>query len=195
MGRTVINETENKQTVILNDSAEGVSGGYFDSLMEWHDMNGTSSIKNSPLKSPDASLSFTKIEYFDINGNHYEIKQSSSSPLFLIIDNIYRNKPDTDLTSNQLNLRKIFALKSGSVVKAKVSNAVSDESWGIFLNTNNTTANTTELITLESNETEKEKETTITNDIDLYSIYVYANSDYNLLSFDLELFIDGERYI
>lgn len=36
MGRTVINETENKQTIILNDSPEGVEGGYFDSLMEWH---------------------------------------------------------------------------------------------------------------------------------------------------------------
>lgn len=38
MGRTVINETENKQTVILNDSPEGVEGGYFDSLMEWHEL-------------------------------------------------------------------------------------------------------------------------------------------------------------
>lgn len=36
MGRTVINETENKQTVILNDSPEGVNGGYFDAQMEWH---------------------------------------------------------------------------------------------------------------------------------------------------------------
>lgn len=40
MGRIVINETENKQTVILNDSPEGVEGGYFDSLMEWHDFGG-----------------------------------------------------------------------------------------------------------------------------------------------------------
>lgn len=40
MGRTVINETENKQTVILNDSPEGVEGGYFDSLMEWHELSG-----------------------------------------------------------------------------------------------------------------------------------------------------------
>lgn len=38
MGRTVINETENKQTVILNDSPEGVEGGYFDSMMEWHEL-------------------------------------------------------------------------------------------------------------------------------------------------------------
>ena len=37
MGRSVINETENKQTVILNDSPEGVEGGYFDSLMVWHE--------------------------------------------------------------------------------------------------------------------------------------------------------------
>lgn len=36
MGRTVINETENKQTVILNDSPEGISGGYFDSQMNWN---------------------------------------------------------------------------------------------------------------------------------------------------------------
>lgn len=38
MGRTVINETENKQTVILNDSAEGIEGGYFDANMEWHNI-------------------------------------------------------------------------------------------------------------------------------------------------------------
>lgn len=37
MGRTVINETENKQTVILNDSPEGVEGGYFDSEEVWHE--------------------------------------------------------------------------------------------------------------------------------------------------------------
>lgn len=36
MGRTVISKTENKQTIILNDSAESVSGGFFDADMEWH---------------------------------------------------------------------------------------------------------------------------------------------------------------
>lgn len=40
MGRIVINETENKQTVILNDSPAGVEGGYFDAQMVWHDMGG-----------------------------------------------------------------------------------------------------------------------------------------------------------
>lgn len=40
MGRTVINETENKQTVILNDSPEGVEGGYFDDEMVWHELGG-----------------------------------------------------------------------------------------------------------------------------------------------------------
>lgn len=38
MGRIVINETENKQTVILNDSPAGVEGGYFDATMNWHEM-------------------------------------------------------------------------------------------------------------------------------------------------------------
>lgn len=38
MGRTVINQTENKQTIILNDSPEGVTGGYFDADMVWHDV-------------------------------------------------------------------------------------------------------------------------------------------------------------
>lgn len=42
MGRIVINETENKQTVILNDSPEGVEGGYFDEAMEWHELRGGS---------------------------------------------------------------------------------------------------------------------------------------------------------
>lgn len=42
MGRIVINETENKQTVILNDSPEGIEGGYFDSQMNWHEMGGGS---------------------------------------------------------------------------------------------------------------------------------------------------------
>ena len=37
MGRSVINKTENKQTVILNDSPEGVEGGYFDSEEVWHE--------------------------------------------------------------------------------------------------------------------------------------------------------------
>lgn len=36
MGRTVINQTENKQTIILNDSPEGIEGGYFDAEMGWH---------------------------------------------------------------------------------------------------------------------------------------------------------------
>lgn len=40
MGRIVINETENKQTVILNDRASGVSGGYFDNGMNWHEFGG-----------------------------------------------------------------------------------------------------------------------------------------------------------
>lgn len=40
MGRIVINQTENKQTVILNDSPEGVEGGYFDADMIWHDLGG-----------------------------------------------------------------------------------------------------------------------------------------------------------
>ena len=40
MGRTVINETENKQTIILNDSTEGVEGGYFDSEEVWHEFGG-----------------------------------------------------------------------------------------------------------------------------------------------------------
>ncbi len=39
MGRTVINETENKQTVILNDSADNISGGYFDADMVWHELS------------------------------------------------------------------------------------------------------------------------------------------------------------
>lgn len=43
MGRIVINETENKQTVILNDSPEGVEGGYFDEAMEWHELRGGTS--------------------------------------------------------------------------------------------------------------------------------------------------------
>lgn len=38
MGRIVINETENKQTVILNDSPEGVEGGFFDADMGWHEL-------------------------------------------------------------------------------------------------------------------------------------------------------------
>ena len=38
MGRIVINETENKQTVILNDTPEGVEGGYFDDEMLWHEL-------------------------------------------------------------------------------------------------------------------------------------------------------------
>lgn len=38
MGRTVINQTENKQTVILNDSPEGIEGGYFDADMVWHEI-------------------------------------------------------------------------------------------------------------------------------------------------------------
>lgn len=42
MGRTVINETENKQTVILNDSPAGVEGGYYNALMEWHELKDTS---------------------------------------------------------------------------------------------------------------------------------------------------------
>jgi hypothetical protein len=46
MGRIVINETENKQTVILNDSPTGVDGGYFDAQMEWHSLGeGISEIK------------------------------------------------------------------------------------------------------------------------------------------------------
>lgn len=40
MGRTVINQTENKQTVILNDSPEGIEGGYFDAEMGWHELGG-----------------------------------------------------------------------------------------------------------------------------------------------------------
>lgn len=38
MGRIVINKTENGQTLILNDTAQEVSGGYFDSVMVWHDL-------------------------------------------------------------------------------------------------------------------------------------------------------------
>lgn len=38
MGRTVINQTENKQTVILNDSPAGIEGGYFDDAMVWHEL-------------------------------------------------------------------------------------------------------------------------------------------------------------
>lgn len=40
MGRIVINKTENGQTVILNDTAQEVSGGYFDSTMNWHELGG-----------------------------------------------------------------------------------------------------------------------------------------------------------
>lgn len=35
MGRIVINQTENKQTIILNDSPEGIEGGFFDKDMNW----------------------------------------------------------------------------------------------------------------------------------------------------------------
>lgn len=42
MGRTVINETENKQTIILDDSAEGISGGFFDANMAWHTLSSES---------------------------------------------------------------------------------------------------------------------------------------------------------
>ena len=48
MGRIVINETENKQTVILNDSPAGVEGGYFDSQMVWHEMGGGSDTPEIP---------------------------------------------------------------------------------------------------------------------------------------------------
>lgn len=45
MGRIVINETENKQTLILNDTPEGVYGGYFDSTMNWHDFEGGGAVR------------------------------------------------------------------------------------------------------------------------------------------------------
>lgn len=58
MGRIVINETENKQTVILNDSPAGVEGGYFDSLMDWHEFGGGGGIEN-PLINVKISVSET----------------------------------------------------------------------------------------------------------------------------------------
>ena len=44
MGRTVINQTENKQTIILNDSPEGVEGGYFDATMDWHELSSAGTV-------------------------------------------------------------------------------------------------------------------------------------------------------
>lgn len=46
MGRTVINETENKQTIILNDSPEGIEGGYFDQDMNWNKLGKSSVPEN-----------------------------------------------------------------------------------------------------------------------------------------------------
>lgn len=43
MGRIVINKTENGQTVILNDTAQEVNGGYFDKEMEWHEFGDSGS--------------------------------------------------------------------------------------------------------------------------------------------------------
>lgn len=46
MGRIVINKTENGQTVILNDTSQEVSGGYFDKEMEWHEFGGGKTFVN-----------------------------------------------------------------------------------------------------------------------------------------------------
>lgn len=54
MGRTVIKETENKQTIILNDSPEGIEGGYFDADMAWHELGGG----NGPVYKYDLSNLF-----------------------------------------------------------------------------------------------------------------------------------------
>lgn len=58
MGRTVINETENKQTIILNDSPEGVEGGYFDEEMVWHEFGGESQFVHVTI-NVDGNIAFT----------------------------------------------------------------------------------------------------------------------------------------
>lgn len=62
MGRIVINETENKQTVILNDRASGVTGGYFDSGMNWHEFGGGGDF---PLLKMKAGKGFSGSEIVD----------------------------------------------------------------------------------------------------------------------------------
>lgn len=67
MGRIVINETENKQTVILNDSPEGVSGGYFDSKMNWHDMGSGESSFSIPIYLGAYVDTYSSSNYFNEN--------------------------------------------------------------------------------------------------------------------------------
>ena len=61
MGRIVINETENKQTIILNDSQEGVEGGYYDSQEQWHEFGKS----DKTFANPEAHITAIRGENVD----------------------------------------------------------------------------------------------------------------------------------
>lgn len=94
MGRIVINETENKQTVVLNDSPEGVNGGYFDSKMNWHEMG-----------SGEGYLIYDVTDQLVLHGT---LSNNASSNYFAVNNN------------SRLSAKRFYSIEPGATLSFKV---------------------------------------------------------------------------
>lgn len=203
MGRIVINETENKQTVILNDTPEGVSGGYFDATMNWHEMG---SDANDPIYTMiDGSHTFTGTNY---NGYNIEVQNKNnvlySNPTtgrtaaFTVLNDVYSNQERAIAANiNRTDCAVFPKLKAGDVVNLKVYNVNlvnydqdSDKGFAVALRHGTNSYCSTGTITADAEATWTVEEDTL-----ISVLFAYFGADTKTASFNVEVYVNGRRYL
>lgn len=202
MGRIVINETENKQTVILNDSPAGIEGGYFDAQMNWHEMGGDSNDPIYPMI--DGSHTFTGSNYNGINievQNRNKVIYSNPNagrPGFVIINDVYSNSASAGSTNiNKTDCAVFPKLKAGDVVNLKVSNVnlvnydqSTDKGFAVALRYGSNSYCSTGTITADAEATWTVQEETL-----ISVIFAYFGADTQTATFNVEVTVNGRRYL
>lgn len=202
MGRTVINQTENKQTIILNDSPEGVTGGYFDQDMVWTEIGG-----EQPLYALiDGEFTFSgthwtgfTVKVEDKTKVTFENPTETPYDSYTIFNDVYNNTTSANAANirDRVNSAVFPELKAGDEVKIIVSdlqtelfNAEGAGNIAVALRHGSTSYASTGDIT----EGDKEVDWIVESDVVICNIFVFTIGNVKKASFNFKLYVNGRRY-
>lgn len=204
MGRIVINRTENDQTVILNDTPEGVSGGYFDRDMVWNELGGG---EEKPLYSLiDGEFTFTSSHWIDFvisvsDSKRVTFENRSETPYsaYSIFNDVYNNTPSANAANvrDRSNSAVFPQIKIGDEIKLVVSNVEKtyfNDSGDKYISVALRRSSTDYASTGNFTEAEKTVDWTADVNVVICNIFLYTPTNIKSVSFDFELYVNGKRY-